>query len=254
MLLRHAVELLARNRKFWRRLPARYGRRRILVSPDAALRWLQPGERAFERFLLDLADSLAPGMIVWDLGANVGAFAVPAAHRTGAKVVAIEPDPFLLGLLEQTCSANPDLDIEIVPAAVSDAKGDAELAVAGRGRACNALSAGHLPQDHGTSRGHITVPTTTLDDLLALHPPPDLLKIDIEGAELLALAGAERMLNVARPKICIEVRDETRREVERRLEAAGYRFEGDENLIAEPIAERAAGRGPPGKRRAGGAR
>lgn len=242
MVLRHAVELLARNRKFWRRLPARYGRRRILVSPDAALRWLKPGERAFERFLLDLADSVAPGMIVWDLGANVGAFAIPAAHRSGAKVVAIEPDPFLLSLLDETRKANPDLDVEIVAAAVSDAKGDAELAVSGRGRACNALTAGHLPQDHGESRGHITVPTTTLDDLLAIYPAPDLLKIDIEGAEVLALGGATRMLNDVKPKICIEVRKETRQEVERILEAAGYRFEGGENLMAEPIAAPAAKR------------
>lgn len=235
MFLRRAVELFARDRKYWRRFPARYGRRKILVSPDAALRWLRPGEGAFERFLLELADSIAPGAVVWDLGANVGVFAVAAAHRTGAKVVAIEPDPFLSDLLVQTCEANLDLDIEIVTAAASNAKGTAELALAGRGRACNALTAGHLPQDHGNSRGHIVVPTTTLDDLLLLHPPPDFLKIDIEGAEALALAGAARVLNLVRPRICIEVRKETRGEVEQVLMANGYRFEGDENLIALPL-------------------
>jgi FkbM family methyltransferase len=243
MLFRHALELIARNRKYWRRFPARYGRRRILVSPDAALRWLRPGEAAFERFLLDLADTLEPGMVVWDLGANVGVFAVSAAHRTGAKVVAIEPDPFLSNLLTRTCRANPDLDIDLVEAAVSDSKGMADLAVAGRGRACNALSAGHLPQDHGISRGHIMVPTTTLDDLLEAYPAPALLKIDIEGAELLALAGATRLLASVRPKICIEVRQETRAQAERILTANGYRFEGDENVMAVPIPDWSAGRG-----------
>jgi len=234
MLFRHAIEMLARNRKFWRRFPSRYGRRPILVSPDAALRWLRPGEAAFEGFLLDLADTVRRGMIVWDLGANVGAFAIAAAHRSGAKLIAIEPDPFLADLLQRSCAANPDLDIELVSMAVADKEGEAELAVSGRGRACNALTAGHLPHDHGVSRGHIRVPTTTLDALLDRFPAPDLLKIDIEGAEALALDGASRLLTDIRPIICIEVRRETKDEVEQRLAACGYRCEGGENLIAIP--------------------
>ena len=55
---------------------------------------------------------------------------------------------------------------------------------------------------------------------------PDLVKIDIEGAEMLALRGAKKMLSSGMPTLLIEVHSEelSARSVSRLLETPGYRF------------------------------
>ena len=65
--------------------------------------------------------------------------------------------------------------------------------------------------------------TVTLDDLLAVSPPPDLVKIDIEGAEVLALRGATRLVRDVRPLFYVEVTDATATEVFDIFSARGYR-------------------------------
>ena len=67
------------------------------------LRWLKPGMAAFEPRLLAIIENFVrPGMVAWDIGANVGLFAYPAAHLSRANVVCVEPDPFLAQLLRRT--------------------------------------------------------------------------------------------------------------------------------------------------------
>lgn len=81
-----------------------------------------------------------------------------------------------------------------------------------------------------------TVPVFSLDELLSYFPPPQALKIDIEGAEALALAGARRMLTDVRPVVIMEVSQQNAEEVGRVLTDHRYRmYDGD----AEPTARRA---------------
>jgi FkbM family methyltransferase len=240
MSLRRLAELASRGRTLRRHLPKRFGNRPLYVSPDAALRWLKPGSQAFEANLLELVDHwVKPGMVVWDIGANVGAFAFPAAHRSGAAVVAVEADPFLAGLLRRSASAagNRDLDVRILPVAVSDADGIAEFAIAGRGRAANGLISGAISTQHGDSRQILLAPTLTADTMLNHLPAPGLVKVDIEGAELFFLAGARRLLREIRPTLYLETCAETRAEVDRILAGAGYRsLSGESGLAAPPPA------------------
>ncbi len=49
------------------------------------------------------------------------------------------------------------------------------------------------------------VPTLTLDSLLHSFSPPQLIKIDVEGAEELVLQGATKVLTVCRPSVYLEV-------------------------------------------------
>lgn len=231
MTLRRLVELLSRNRTFTRRMSPRYGNRPLVVSPDAALRWLKPGMAAFEPRLLAIIDHfITPGMVAWDIGANVGVFAYPTAHISRAKVVGVEPDPFLTRLLRRTNAlpANADLDVEIVGAAIGDRDGVARLRIAGRGRSTSGIEGAIVSSQHGQTREVVTVPMLALDTLLADFPPPAFLKVDVEGAELLLLAGARRVLTEVKPIILIEVNGTTWPEASATLLAAGYELvDGD---------------------------
>lgn len=219
------LELAVRDSVIKRRLPRKYGRRTLYVSPDAALRWLKPGNHAFEPGLQAVIDRyVEPGMVAWDVGANVGIFAFPTAHRSGAKVLAIEADAFSAGLLRRTLRlpGNADLDVDVLCVAIGDHDGTARFKVAGRGRSASGLESGNLSSQHGATRETLTVPMLTLDRLLDDFPAPGFLKVDVEGAEILLLAGAARVLKEHRPIVLIEVNTNTWPLVSRTLLDHGY--------------------------------
>lgn len=61
---------------------------------------------------------------------------------------------------------------------------------------------------NGTTSGQdLDVPCTTLDDFARAHPPPSLVKIDVEGAETEVLNGAVELCRDVRPPLLIEVHD-----------------------------------------------
>jgi FkbM family methyltransferase len=228
-VIRSALERLARGRTIGRRLPADLGGGRLFVSPDARLAFLLPGERSFDEPLLDRARALLrPGQKVWDIGANVGVFGFAAAGRAGSggRVLAVEPDPWLFGLLQRSRAANRGgmlAPVELVCAAVADRAGVARLQIATRGRAANAL-VGFGSSQMGGVREELLVPTVTLDELLEATFAPDLVKVDVEGAELLVLRGAGRLLAEVRPALLLEVAESNAGAVGELLAAARYRL------------------------------
>ena len=232
--IRTITERLARGRSITRRLPAEFGRRRICISPDASLRHLLPGQRAFDPFLFMIVRRLVkPGMQVWDIGSNIGQFMATAAGKAGpeGRVLAAEPDPWLVRLLEKTrrMTLPNEAPIELAPVAISSGSGSAQLNVARRGRASSWIGDGPGGSQSGGSRGTQTVPTSSLDDLMRKHFPPDLVKIDIEGAEHDALRGARALLEEVRPIIVIEVSEKNREGVTTTLHDLGYSLHDAEN-------------------------
>lgn len=232
-MIRRLLERLARGRWLRRRMPPAFGRRPIYLSPDAALSCLRlRWAKSFQGLFDVAARYVSEGARVWDVGGNVGVFTFAAADRAGPRghVVAIEADPFLANLLQKTASlpANGDLNVDILCAAAADREGVARFLVAARGRASSSLErAGHRSQAGGTRYAQY-VPTVTLDGLMQHFPGPDLLKIDVEGAETLVLAGAERILAQKRPVIYVEVGEEQADAVTAVLHRHGYAlFDGD---------------------------
>lgn len=223
--MKQAMKAFARRfvagRTLIRRLPV--GSARIVLTPESQLKYLRPGRAGFDPILLDWAEHhVSPGMTVWDIGANVGVFAFAAAGR-GARVLAVEPDPWMATLLLRSRALNPHLALDVLAAAVADAPGLAALKLSSGGRAGNALAsvAGQRLM-FGTSMGEVQVPTLTLDALLDRFNPPDFIKIDVEGAELLALAGASRLLHEIRPTVAIEVAGEVADDAAAYFTGAGY--------------------------------
>lgn len=202
------IEWLVRGKYFRRYLPAQYGKRPIWVSPDARLRFLLPGKKGFDNELLKYSSLIKPADIVIDVGANVGEFALAAAHRAQSEgaVLAVEADPFLVNILLRTSQEerNQDINLSVLDSAVSDENALKRFIIAKRGRAANALD-GFGTTQMGGSRGELWKNTTTIDQIVKDWRLPNVIKIDVEGAELLVLKGAIKTIQAHRPIIIIEV-------------------------------------------------
>jgi FkbM family methyltransferase len=124
-----------------------------------------------------------------DIGANVGLYSLFVAARAGehARILAIEPQPGILDRLRFNLAANPGAKIEVLPIALADRDGAAELVLD-----ANDGGGTHLDK-HTASRGAdgcvVSVPCKTLTAALAEARVTaiDALKIDVEGAEDLVL-------------------------------------------------------------------
>ncbi|HZJ06803.1 MAG TPA: FkbM family methyltransferase [Nocardioidaceae bacterium] len=208
MTIRSRAERLSHHLVLRRRLPAPYGGSRFYTSPEAGLRYLKPSLRGADPTLVSMVTELVrPGHVVWDIGANIGLFAFAAAARAGrdGHVICVEADTWNVALLRRSAASQPpsSAKVEVVPAAVSSVVGLAAFEIARRNRSTNAL-AGMASSQAGGVRETQIVPTLTLD-LLAEHlPAPHFLKIDVEGAEALALEGAGAVLD-SRPTVLCEV-------------------------------------------------
>lgn len=227
MGLRAVAETATHRFVFRRRLAPPYRDVRLVVSTEAGLRYLRPRLDGVDPSLLRLVTSFVqPRQTVWDVGANVGLFAFTAAHRAGpaGRVVAVEADSSNVALLRRsTTLATPRAaPVDVVPAAVSDVTGFARFNIAVRNRSTNYLDGTGSTQTGGIRETQI-VPTVTLDHLLGHFPAPEVLKIDVEGAEHLALAGATAVL-AAHPVIICEVTGKNSDAVRDLLSPYGYRF------------------------------
>lgn len=232
-MIRRLVERLARGTAIRRRLPREFGSRPLYLSADSALSYLKPRwAEASQSLLAAAARYAADAHSVWDIGANCGVFSFAAAYvaAPGADILAVEADPFLASLLQKSAHhpENADTSISVLCAAISDRPGVARFLVAERGRSSNALEGtGHRTQAGGTRFVH-HVPTLTLDGLLAHFSSPAVIKIDVEGAEALVLAGADQILSAVRPLIYMEVGEQQNADVTKVLRRYDYRlFDGD---------------------------
>lgn len=149
------------------------------------------------------------GSTVFDIGANVGFFSVLAARLTGpgGRVVAFEPVDTNAGFIRRNAQLN-DLDnISIIEKAVGATTGHAALTLTRYSGGAVLSDAGAPPDATGT----ITVEVVCIDDLLAdgSVPVPDVVKIDVEGAELAVLQGMTQTLSEHRPIVLCEIDDAT---------------------------------------------
>lgn len=226
-MIRAIVERLSRGVVLKRRLPVDLGGMALFVSPDSSLKYWKTSLRDTDPVLLNAARLLVkPADVVWDVGANVGLFSFASAGLVGAsgRVLAIEPDPWLSELLRKSSrlKENEDRSVEVLSVAVGERNGIVDLNIAERGRATNFVSGNEPSSQTGGVRNVVTVIAITLDWLLDFWPAPSVIKIDVEGAEVSVLRGAERLLREVRPKIMCEVSLKHQDEATAIFKTAGY--------------------------------
>ena len=136
--------------------------------------------------------SVQRGMTVVDVGANVGYYTLLAARLVGdaGKVFAFEPSPENFVLLERNVKANGYENVILIPKAVSNESGTAELLID------HASSGGHKLSRAATGADSVEVETVSLDEYFANRGEQiDVLKIDAEGAEMAILQGMRDVLS-----------------------------------------------------------
>lgn len=213
-VFRELLRSFSRNRVIRKRLPAEFGGGLIYCSPEALLSMWKPGWRSKQAQGLMgwVRRYVRPGMCVWDLGANQGIFSFAASGRAGAagRVVAFEPDLFLVDLLRRSVAsgAHHGAPVSIVPMAVGARNCLADFVIARTDRALNHLSEALGNPRTGGARDVVLVPCAPLDWLLDHLPTPDFLKVDVEGAELAVLEGGERLFREVRPVMIVETAPE----------------------------------------------
>lgn len=149
---------------------------------------------------------LKPGSVFIDIGANVGYYSLLANARVGAagRVLSFEPNPVTAWQLKRNIRLNAARQIELFGVALSDKEGDVQL---------------YCPIDetHGhasmrnqgwQSADNYTVPAKRLDDILPMDIEHiDLVKIDVEGAELLVFRGGGHTISNLKPPVIIELNE-----------------------------------------------
>lgn len=152
-----------------------------------------------------------PGMVAYDVGANIGYISLLLARRVGAQgqVYAFEALPQNLERLRAHVAMNGlEAHIRIIPLAVVDRSGKVHFLIGpshGTGKV-----KGSAGREEFAYRGTLEIEGISLDSFVYEqgHPPPQVMKIDIEGGEVLAMAGMSRVLREHPPLIFLELHGE----------------------------------------------
>ena len=165
-----------------------------LAEPFMAMHMVEHG--AWEPHVREVMRRLlAPGSIFVDVGANIGLHTLFGALLVGARgqVMAVEPHPRLLKLLKQNIEVNGLTDrVTLHERAVSDRDGedvDFEYFPEHPGMSGFRLDPDRISRFHGAAET-LRVKTVTVDAMLLSSAPPSLIKVDVEGFELLVVRGA----------------------------------------------------------------
>ncbi len=174
----------------------------LYVSPaDAAVGGLIAASGSYEPNVTSVFEAhLRPGMNVVDIGANIGWFTMLAASRVGptGHVLAVEPNPLNARMVEASRQANGFGHVSLLPVAAGLRNGAAALH-----RTYSNASTTTL--DRVEILAAEVVPMIRLDDVMSDdHRPVGIVKVDVEGAEAIALGGLEATLRRDRPVIVSE--------------------------------------------------
>jgi FkbM family methyltransferase len=166
--------------------------------------WLGTYELELQDALQDL---VKPGMTAYDVGANIGYISLMLARLTGesGRVFAFEALPSNTQRWKENVNLNGlNKRMQLFCGAVADSNTPLRFLVhasGGMGKAAGSAGRENVYQDE------IEVPGVSLDEFVfgQGHPAPQIIKMDIEGGEVLALPGMRRLLLEERPSLVMEL-------------------------------------------------
>lgn len=152
-----------------------------------------------------LVGALTPGAVCYDVGSNIGFFALLAARAVGptGKVYAFEPVAENAECIAHNAALNGFSTVEVVQVAVGRSDGEADLLLA-RHPGGATLSPADAPAD---LRAHRRTTVTSLDALVTAGriAAPAVVKVDVEGLEDEVLDGMTEVLAQHRPTVVCEL-------------------------------------------------
>jgi FkbM family methyltransferase len=184
---------------------------------------------------------LAHGDVFYDVGANIGFFALAGARHVGPSgaAYAFEPVPENAAAIRASAELNALANLEVIERAVGRAAGRDRLLLV------EDLSWSHLERQgrHPRTLDTVEVEVVAIDDLVAdgRLRPPQLVKIDVEGTEIEVLAGMRKTIEQHRPAIVCELHETGGAFVET-MEALGYEttnLDAKQPLIDAPVSAHA---------------
>jgi FkbM family methyltransferase len=167
---------------------------------------------------------LGRGGVFYDIGANLGFFSLLGAHIAGlaeGRVYAFEAAPDNAKAIGVNAALNAIANVEVLAVAVADHAGRGRLQVVDDQSWSKLVDYG----EHPFTERVIDVELVAIDGLVASGrlAPPDVVKIDVEGAELAVLGGMRETIARHRPAIICELHD-THAAFVAFMEACGYRL------------------------------
>ena len=155
---------------------------------------------------------LKPGTVFYDLGGNVGFYALLANRFiTAGKIYSFEPLPSTRIDFEQHLAINKKLlvnnnNISILPFAISDEEKDLDFSNNAHQQDGNTYIKGSSV--YAAAKDIISVKAFSIDGLMQRgYEPPDIIKIDVEGAEYDVLCGAINTIKEYKPNILLATHD-----------------------------------------------
>ena len=180
----------------------------------------------YEPELQSALHTLIPaGAVIFDVGANIGYVSLLLAKAAGenGKIFAFEALPSNVEQLRRNVALNGmERRVTVVSCAVTQAPGPVRFLVHASGGMGKA--AGSAGRDE-RYQSEVSVPGISLDDFVygQGNPPPQVVKMDIEGGEVMALPGMHRLLTESRPLMLMELHGpESSRVAWEVLTSAGY--------------------------------
>jgi len=178
-------------------------------------------EGVYDDFLFDAIadiDILADGGVAWDVGAHIGYHSLVLASLVGkaGRICAFEPNPYNVARFRRNMGKNQHLSesVELHECAVAALDGQLDfrmspsyfLSSIGYLDTDGRFPSEQVPKASYTRLQTVQVPVRTMDSLLEEGLlPPSVVKIDVEGAEVLVLEGARNLLSSLKPALLIEV-------------------------------------------------
>lgn len=175
------------------------------------------------QFADEISRGIRAGDVCYDIGGYRGYMAGTMALAGAARVLVFEPLPLNQYALRRLCDLNPGLNVELKPIAIGHIDASIRLRVmadASMGKLVTSTF-----QVDAESKGEIEVAVRSLDSMVQRQeiPPPQVIKIDVEGAELEVLQGAANTLSAWRPRIFLEAHSASLEEAcVRELAQRGY--------------------------------
>lgn len=206
---------------FYTQVNIKNSKYKLRITKD--MKWCFEGGEYYEKKSLSVLISIIALFdekpVFYDIGANAGFYSIILSEQT-SEIVAFEPFSLNYKLLKRNKAINNVRNLIVFKTALSDKKEIGELVIY-NSSGNNSLFSRNVPKNHSLKKTGIElIELEKMDDVICHKelPLPNIVKIDVEGAELFVLKGAKKTIQQVHPTFVIEYSDSTSND-------AGYKKE-----------------------------